>query len=130
VDVRVSGRRERVRLIGIDTPESVALERPHDCWGKEASAVTALLLPVGTAVRLERDVEPRDKYGRLLAYIYRTRDELFVNLELARVGAAGELRIAPNVAHAGEFAGAVAAARQAGLGLWGACGGNHVHLAQ
>ena len=58
-------------LIGIDTPETVKPGTPVQCFGPEASARTKALLPPGTAVRLERDVEARDRYGRLLAYVYR-----------------------------------------------------------
>ena len=76
------GRDERVRLIGIDTPETVDPRKPVQCFGKEASDHTKALLPAGTAVRLERDAEARDRYDRLLAYVYRASDGLFVNLEL------------------------------------------------
>ena len=67
VDVDLDGARERVRLIGVDTPESVARDRPIQCYGVEASDRTKELLPEGTAVRLERDEVSRDQYGRLLA---------------------------------------------------------------
>jgi micrococcal nuclease len=121
VDVRIAGVTERVRLIGIDTPETKKPNTPVQCFGPEASAYTAGVLPIGTRVRLERDVEPRDPYHRLLAYVYRVDDGLFVNLELARLGYADTLDIEPNGAHAAEFAAAVRAARQQRLGLWGAC---------
>jgi len=127
IDVRIDGHTERVRLLGIDTPESVG-DRPPECWGKEASALTKQLLPKGTAVRLERDVEARDAYGRLLGYVVRVSDGLFVNLELAEQGAADVLTIAPNGAHAAEMEQAVAAARSAGRGLWGGCGGPDVTI--
>lgn len=112
---------EKVRLIGIDTPESVDPRRPVECFGKEASARLAALLPVGTEVRLERDVEGRDRYGRLLAYVYRSSDATFVNLALAEEGYAQPLSIPPNIAYATRFAAAAAAAREAGRGLWSAC---------
>jgi endonuclease YncB( thermonuclease family) len=120
--VRVRGRDEHVRLIGIDTPETVAPTKPVMCFGKEASHETASLLPPGTPVQLVRDVEPRDDYGRLLAYVYRVPDGLFVNLRLAEAGFADALSIAPNTTYAGAFRAAVAAARAARRGLWGACG--------
>jgi len=119
--VHVGGRDERVRLIGIDTPETVDPRKPVQCFGKEASAHTKELLPPGTAVRLERDVEPRDRYDRLLAYVYRTSDGLFVNLELARDGYAQQLTIPPNVAYVDQIRSAVAEARRAGRGLWSSC---------
>jgi micrococcal nuclease len=123
VVVDLGGRSERVRLVGVDTPEIHSPTKPVQCYGKEASAHTSELLAPGTAVRLERDADERDTYGRLLAYIYRSSDGLFVNLDLARGGFADALRIAPNVAHAEEIAVAVDGARAAGLGLWGKCGG-------
>lgn len=121
VIVRLGGGEERVRLIGINTPESVDPRRPVECFGKEASRFTGALLPPGTAVRLVRDAEPRDDYGRLLAYVYRGADGLFVNLELARQGYADVLTIPPNVAHAAEFVRAARDARTAHRGLWAAC---------
>ncbi|MGH9150362.1 MAG: thermonuclease family protein, partial [Acidimicrobiales bacterium] len=81
------------------------------------------LVPAGTPVRLVRDVEARDRYGRLLAYVYRARDDLFVNLALARDGMADLLTIAPNVAHRDALAAAAAEARRADRGLWARCGG-------
>src|SRR4029453_3783355 len=80
--VRVGGRDEHVRLIGIDTPETVAPTKPVMCFGGEASHETAALLAPETPVQLVRDVEARDDYGRLLAYVYRVPDGLFVNLHL------------------------------------------------
>jgi micrococcal nuclease len=121
IDVSIGSRHERVRLIGIDTPETKDPRKPVQCYGPQASALTESLLPPGTAIRLERDEEARDDYGRLLAYVYRVRDGLFVNLTLARDGAARELSIRPNTAYEGEIAAAVATARGAGLGLWAAC---------
>ena len=59
VDVVVDGRRERVRLIGIDTPETKDEDGPVECYGPQATAATSALLPEGTPIRLERDVEPR-----------------------------------------------------------------------
>ena len=120
VDVRIAGRTERVRLIGINTPETKDPRRPVECYGPEASALTTLLLPAGTGVRLERDAEARDDYGRLLAYVQRS-DGLFVNLELVRQGAAVVLSIRPNTAYAAAIAAAADEARRARRGLWGAC---------
>ena len=121
VVVRIAGSEERVRLIGIDTPESVDPRSPVDCFGPEASRATSELVPPGTAVRIVRDVEARDRYDRLLAYVYRVEDGVFVNLELARSGFAEVATFPPNVAHTDELVAAVAEARDAGRGLWGAC---------
>lgn len=121
--VDLDGREERVRLIGIDTPESVAEERPDQCFGVEASDEVERLLPVGTDLLLERDVEPRDRYDRLLAYVYRAHDQLFVNEVLVRDGFAGILTYPPNDTYAERFRSLEATAQQEGVGLWGACGG-------
>ena len=121
VDVDVGGATERVRLLGINTPETKAPDRPVECFGPEASARLVALLPEGTRVALARDVEPRDRYGRLLAYVTRVDDQLFVNAELARGGFADVLVIEPNTARAPELAAAVAEARASGRGQWSAC---------
>jgi len=121
VVVRVDGVDEKVRLIGVNTPESVDPRRPVQCFGKIASHHTAQLLPPGTPVRLVRDAEPRDRYGRLLAYIYRGSDGLFVNLELVTDGYAIAYPFPPNTAHRQEFAGAERAARSSSTGLWASC---------
>lgn len=122
VRVAIGGEDESVRLIGIDTPETRGRNGLIECFGKEASKHTAKLIPVGTVVRLVRDAEARDRYGRLLAYVYRDRDDLFVNLALAADGYADVLTYPPNVAHAEEFVAAVREARNADRGLWRACG--------
>jgi micrococcal nuclease len=121
VRVRLAGGTERVRLIGIDTPETVKPDTPVQCYGRAASAEAHRLLD-GRDVRLVADVESRDRYGRLLAYVYRRPDMLFVNAELARRGFARQLTVPPNVRHADEFRRLVAEARAAGRGLWRACG--------
>ena len=120
--VHVSGRRERVRLIGMDTPESVKPNTPVQCFAIAASDRTKALLPPGTPVRLVADAEERDQYRRLLAYVYRARDNLFVNLSLVRDGYAVPYTFPPNVAHTSEFVAAAADARDSGRGLWSACG--------
>lgn len=119
--VRIGGKAESVRLIGIDTPESVRPGTPVECFAKEAAARLRALVPAGTRVRLERDVEARDRYGRLLAYVFRRRDGLFVNLALAREGYAQVATHPPNVAHTADFVTAATEAREAGLGLWTRC---------
>lgn len=121
VVVDIGGREEHVRLLGIDTPESVDPRSPVECYGREAAAKTAELLPPGTAVRLVRDVEARDRYSRLLAYVYRIDDGTFVNLALVSEGFATTLTYPPNVAHADELNAAAARARNDRRGLWAAC---------
>ncbi len=122
--VDVDGRDERVRLLGIDTPEVfVDPGEAPECYGPEASARTKQLLAPGTTVRLERDVVARDDYGRLLASVSRTSDGLLVNDDLLGGGFAEMLIIAPNGVMADRFRASTRAAEAAGLGLWGACPG-------
>lgn len=120
--IELNGVSEPVRLIGIDTPETRGRNGLVECFGKEASNHLASLLPLGTDVRVVRDVEARDRYGRLLGYVYRASDDLFVNLALARDGYADVLTYPPNVAHAEDFVAAVREARNAQRGLWQKCG--------
>lgn len=112
---------ERVRLIGIDTPETRHPERGVECFGREASAHTERLLPTGEPVRLVYDVERRDRYGRTLAYVYRLRDGLHVNAALVADGYAQVATYPPNVAHAHELLELQRAARAQGRGQWSAC---------
>jgi micrococcal nuclease len=120
IRVRLDGRNERVRYIGVDTPESVKPGTPVECFAKRAAAANAALV-AGREVRLVGDVEHRDRYGRLLAYVYREPDGAFVNAELVRDGYARTLTIAPNVAHARQLSQLARAARESGRGLWTAC---------
>ena len=113
-------RDESVRLIGIDTPETKKPNTPVQCFGKAATAETTRLLD-GRRVRLEFDVERRDRYGRLLAYVYRRSDGMFVNAELVRRGFATAATFPPNVRHADRFRGLQRQARADGRGLWRAC---------
>jgi micrococcal nuclease len=108
-----------VRLIGIDTPEVFG---EAECFGREASAFVRRLLPLGARVEYSLGVEPRDRYGRALAYVY-TADGRFLNLLLVRRGYAQALTIAPNDRFGGRFVAAARRARERQVGLWaaGAC---------
>ena len=92
VHVRIDGSDERVRYIGVDTPETVKPGTPVQCFGKAASADNHRLVD-GQSVRLRFDAEQHDRYGRLLAYVYRASDGLFVNAALVRGGYATTLPI-------------------------------------
>ena len=116
IDVRVDGRIERVRYIGIDAPE-VAHEGADGAPGGEAAARVNRSLLRGGRITLELDQEKRDRYGRLLAYVW--TGGTMVNLEMVRLGYARALTIPPNVRYARRFARAEAAAKRAQLGLWG-----------
>ena len=123
IGVEIDGVEERVRLIGIDTPETKKPDTPVECFGPEATAFTTSLLPKGTSLYVERDVEARDIYGRLLAYVYRSEDGVFVNLEIVQQGYARPLTIPPNVAHADEFVVGARNAEATNVGLWAGCSG-------
>jgi micrococcal nuclease len=120
IHVVLSGRPETVRYIGVDTPETKHPTKGVQCFGRAAAAFNARLVG-GERVRLAGDVEQRDRYGRLLAYVYRARDGLFVNAELARLGYARPLSIAPDVRHAARFAALAREAREQRKGLWSVC---------
>ncbi len=128
LDVEIGGVTERVRLIGVDTPESVAPNRPVQCYGAEASAFVASILPVGTEVRLERDAVARDRFDRLLAYVYRAEDDLLVNLALVERGFADAVTYGDNEALYDVLVAAEAEARDGGRGLWSVCGGPDVDI--
>lgn len=121
IDVLFDGQIERVRLIGIDTPETKRPDTDIECYGPEATTFVETLLPVGTAVRIERDTVNRDDFGRLLGYVYRATDGIFVNYEIVRQGYAQPLTIEPNTSHAALFVDASRAAERDDLGLWAAC---------
>ena len=72
VQVNINGTRETIRIIGINTPETVDPRRPIECFGKEASDKANTLLPIGKAVELEQDLsqDNRDRYKRLLRYVF------------------------------------------------------------
>jgi micrococcal nuclease len=115
------GRYETVRYIGVDTPESVKPDTPVQCFAKQASAFNERLVD-GRDVRLQIGRERRDRYGRLLAYVYVTGEHpVFVNAALVRGGYARTLEIAPNTDRADFFARLESRARTAGRGLWAAC---------
>jgi endonuclease YncB( thermonuclease family) len=119
------GADEKVRFIGVNTPESTIR---HEPYGKEASNCTKRRLPVGTPVWLETDVQLRDTYGRILAYVWLApptdrgeasiRAEMF-NAELLLQGYADLMTIPPDVKYVNEFRPMAAEARNAGRGLWG-----------
>lgn len=119
LEVMVGGRRETVRLLGVDTPETVDPDRPVECFGPEASAFTAAHL-TGRVVRLEYDAERRDPYDRLLAFVI-VDGERF-NDRLLHEGFARLLVIPPNGRHGRTLLEAELAARREGRGLWEGCG--------
>jgi len=112
----VNGRRERIRVIGVDTPESVAPNQPVEPYGEEASDFAKQYLD-GETVRLAGDAEPRDRYGRMLAYVW-LEDGTFWNALLVAEGYAQQLTIPPNVTYERLFRRLVSEARREDRGLW------------
>lgn len=124
--IQVSGGdigNESVRLIGIDTPEVDGPYTRAECFGAKATDRARELMPVGTKVELVLDVQERDRFGRVLAYVYRVRDGRFVNAAMVRGGFATAITIPPNVEHADRLRQLERDARDARRGLWGACSG-------
>jgi micrococcal nuclease len=130
VVLQIGSEREKVRLIGIDTPESKHNPRTKKQsaqnhlsedtvvrLGKLAAEHTQTLLPIGTSVRVEYDLGKRDRYGRLLAYLW-LADGTMVNEEIIRSGYAYPLTIPPNVKYADRFAAGFRESREKGRGLW------------
>lgn len=118
VAIARDGRTDIVRLLGVDTPETKHPERPVGCFGPEAAAFTESRL-AGRDVLLETDVEKRDRYDRLLAYV--TIDGERFNETLLREGYATLLVIAPNDRDGRSLLRAELDARSAQRGLWSAC---------
>jgi micrococcal nuclease len=108
----------KVRLIGVDTPETVHPSKPVQHYGKEASTFTRNLLR-GESVYLKYGSERTDRYGRLLAYLYRAPDGLFVNAEIVRQGY-GHAYVQFPFEHMNRFVALQARARESGKGLWAA----------
>lgn len=110
---------ERVRMVGIDTPESVHPTKGVQCFGKEASVYTNSLV-ANKWVRMERDITDKDRYGRLLRIIY-MEDGTMLNDTLVRQGYAMVYTYPPDVTFIPQFREAQSEARLAGRGLWAAC---------
>ncbi|CAN5692350.1 hypothetical protein BH24ACT26_BH24ACT26_22930 [soil metagenome] len=119
IEVSRRGRIVDVRLIGIDTPESVHPSEPVECFGKAASEFTRRHLE-GARVRLAYDVERRDHYGRTLAYVFYEGGRMFNEILVAE-GYALVYTYPPNVKHADRFVAAQRSARRGDRGLWGDC---------
>lgn len=109
---------EKVRLIGVDTPE---VGEHAECYGDEARELARDLLPDGSTVWAIDDRERFDHYDRELLYVF-TEDGIFVNLELVELGSAVAIRVGANDAYWPQLRAAERAAQDAGLGMWGACG--------
>ena len=119
IEILKHGRTEKVRLIGVDTPETLDPRKPVQCFGKEASNNTKHILE-GQVVRIETDplVGERDKYNRILAYVWLGNDEL-INLELVSGGFAHEYTYrSQSYKYQSEFKLAEKTAQANNLGFW------------
>ena len=115
IHVKIGERVEKVRYIGMNTPEVHHPTRGEEPGGREATEVNRRLV-AGKRVRLETDVQARDRYGRLLAYVW--VGDVMVNAELVRQGYAQVMTVPPNVRHQELFVKLQREAREAGRGLW------------
>jgi len=109
---------EKVRYIGMDTPETVDPRKPVQCFGVEASAKNKELVD-GKMARLEKDITDRDKYNRLLRYIW--VGDTFINLELVKQGFAYSYSYPPDIKYQDQIVKAQQEATEAKRGLWNAC---------
>ena len=122
-EIEFNGKMAKVRIIGIDTPETVDPRRAVGCFGKKASEETKRLIE-GKEVVLTKDISETDKYNRLLRYVYLPIGEgnnLFVNDYLIRQGFAKNLTYPPDIKHNARFLEAEKEARDNLRGLWGEC---------
>ena len=119
--VKIGSHEITIRMLGINTPETVDPRKPVECYGKEASDETKSLLS-GRLVRLKLNPnrEEKDKYGRYLAYVYRD-DELFVNESLLQNGYAREYTFGTSYMFQKEFRDIEGTAKEKGRGLWESC---------
>ncbi|MFH0936837.1 MAG: thermonuclease family protein [Candidatus Daviesbacteria bacterium] len=120
--IEVEGN-QKIRYIGIDTPETVDPRRPVACFGKEASDENKKLVE-GKKVILEKDISETDKYERLLRYVYVKNPDgttLFVNDYLVRQGFAKISTYPPDVKFTDQFLAAQVEARENQKGLWQKC---------
>jgi micrococcal nuclease len=120
IKVDMNGKPESIRMIGVDTPESVKPNSPVQCYGKEASDLTKKNLS-GQTVRLEADTtgDNRDRYDRLLRYVY-TQDGTLWNQKLIQDGY-GFAYLSFQFSKQADFAATQASAQESKLGLWTSC---------
>ena len=107
----------RVRVLLVDTPET---QQEQECFGEQAAARAAELLPAGASVRVQADRDPEDRFGRALLHVWNA-DGVNVGEALVREGYATVLQLDPNELYLDRFEAAEDEAREAGRGLWSAC---------
>ena len=122
IEVQIpSGPVVTVRLLGVDAPDPKSPIQTVPCFEPEASARTAELLPVGTSVGLERDIQDSDQYGRIPAYVWPGDGKPMVNEQLIIEGFLKARSGSMNVRHAERFTQAQQIAQANGSGLWSTC---------
>jgi len=130
IDIAIGKSHEHVRLVGIDTPERMPNDKAErdahalrlsvreiNAQGEKARAHLESLAPPRSAVRLEYDVEQRDRYDRTLAYVFLENGEM-INERMVRDGFAAPFTFPPNVRYVDRFRAAYRAARESKSGLW------------
>ena len=124
--VELNGKKEKVRLIGVDTPETKHPRKGKEFYGEEAYLFTKNKLE-GKAVFLEFDVSQRDRYGRLLAYVWTAKpkqvpiseyEDIMFNIQLLKKGYARLMAVPPNVKYVYLFREYATQARKEGAGIW------------
>ena len=110
---------ERLRYIGIDTPEEVDPRKSVQCFAREAAEKNKELV-LGKMIIFHKDVSTKDQYGRWLGFVY-LADGTFVNLELVKQGFAFSYPYPPDISKANQFRTVEAEARKSSLGLWAGC---------
>ena len=124
IDVVLAGRLESVRLVGVDAPETGGPYRDIECFGLEGTAFLEWLLSAEGQLYVERDVEDRDQYGRLLRWAWLDLGDgevYLLNEAVLRAGHGERFRNTRNRRYAEELIDAEEFAQFYGLGLWGAC---------
>lgn len=122
-EIESEGKSFKVRMIGMNTPETVKPNSPVECYGKEASTYTKDLL-TGKTVILEEDVQPTDKYGRLLRYVYiksESGELVFINKKIVEDGYAYASSYPPNIKYQEILKSTEKKAREDKSGLWAEC---------
>jgi len=106
----------KIRLIGVNTPETVHPQKPVEYYGREASDYVKSIL-TGKKVKLQFDVDKTDRYGRTLAYVY-LKDGTFLNAEIIKKGYGQAMTVPPNVKYSDKFVELERKARERKIGLW------------
>ena len=115
----VDGKETRVRLIGVNTPESISPDTSKNSeQGKTASNFTKALFETVKTVYLEYDVQREDDYGRTLAYVYLDSGKTMLQDELLKAGMARTMTIQPNSKYANHFYNLMVKAREEKVGFW------------